>query len=167
MVRPADSSLRPDFDAFLFAAIGKNSHGLQVSVVSGLAQSELDPWAEASKLAQLPRKTAIERLTLLIGKLPDRGWAYPDAVTAATRLIALLPNQHLGWCETPVQTLGVTNSKSWWIYIAFMSFFLSFQFFIASYQPRVDNTAVKASSEVATAPKASGIGSDAAQTHSD
>ena len=79
MARPvAESSLKSEFNAFLFAPIGKNSDGMQVSVLSGLAQSELDPWAEAAELALLPVKNAVERLALLIGKMPDKGWAYPE-----------------------------------------------------------------------------------------
>ena len=107
MARPvAESSLRPEFSAVLFAPIGKNSDGMRVSVLSGLAQSELDPWAEAAELALLPRKAAIERLALLIGKMPDRGWAYPDVVAVATRLVALLPKQFSGSREPLTQTLS-------------------------------------------------------------
>jgi hypothetical protein len=38
----AISSLRSEFNAFLFATIGNNSKGMQVSVLSGLAQSDLE-----------------------------------------------------------------------------------------------------------------------------
>jgi hypothetical protein len=108
---------------------------MQVSVLSGLAQSELDPWAEAAELALLPGKSAIERLALLIGKMPDKGWAYPDAVAVATRLIALLPNQLSASREAPVPTIGgLMNSKPWWVYVAIMSFVLASQFLIASHQ---------------------------------
>ncbi|KJC56599.1 hypothetical protein UP10_33440 [Bradyrhizobium sp. LTSPM299] len=153
MARPvAESSLRPEFNAFLFASIGKNCDGMQVSVLSGLAQSELDPWAEAAELALLPGKVAIERLALLIGKMPDRGWAYPDAVAVATRLIALLPKQFLESGATAVPTIrGLMNSKPWWVYVAIMSFVLGSQFLIASHQvpQKTSNTETKDSSGVA------------------
>ena len=153
----AEPSLTPEFNTFLFAQIGKNSNGMQVSVLSGLAQSDLDPWAEAAELAQLPRKSAIERLAFLIGKMPNRGWAYPDAITVATRLIALLPKQFAGSHEPPGQTFsGVMNSKPWWVYVALMSFVLGSQFLIASHQspPHADTAAVKASRNAPTVPTA-------------
>jgi hypothetical protein len=132
MARPvAESSLKSEFNAFLFAPIGKNSDGMQVSVLSGLAQSELDPWAEAAELALLPVKNAVERLALLIGKMPDKGWAYPEPVAVATRLIALLPKQFSGATSVPIFG-GLMNSKPWWVYVAIMSFVLGSQFLIAS-----------------------------------
>lgn len=153
MARPvAEPSLKPEFNAFLFAPIGKNSNGLQVSVLSGLAQSELDPWAEAAELALLPGKSAIERLALLIGKMPDKGWAYPDAVAVATRLITLLPRQFPESRATPMPTFnGLMNSKPWWVYVAIMSFVLGSQFLIASHQipQKTGNTEMNDSSGAA------------------
>jgi hypothetical protein len=160
MARPvAEPSLKSEFNAFLFAPIGflfapigKNSNGMQVSVLSGLAQSELDPWAEAAELALLPGNSAIERLALLIGKMPDKGWAYPEPVAVATRLIALLPKQFSESSEIPVPTFGgLMNSKPWWVYVAIMSFVLGSQFLIASHQvpQKTGNTETKESSSVA------------------
>ena len=144
MTRPvATPSLGNKFNAFLFAPIGNNSNGMQVSVLSGLAQSDLDPWEEAAVLAQLPGKTAIERLALLIGKMPDKGWAYPDAASVATRLVALLPRQLVA-----PQSLGaMMNSRPWWVYVAIMSFVLGSQFMIASHQlpPKSDEASVRTS----------------------
>jgi hypothetical protein len=143
----AISSLRTEFNTFLFAPIGNNSNGMQVSVLSGLAQSDLDPWEEAAVLAQLPGKTAIERLALLIGKMPDRGWAYPDAASVATRLIALLPRQLVGSHEPPQSLVAMMNSRPWWVYVAIMSFVLGSQFMIASHQlpPKSDEAYVRTS----------------------
>ena len=149
MDRPiTESPLKPEFDAFLFAPIGNNSNGMQVSVLSGLAQSELDPWQQAAELAQLPGKTAIDRLALLIGKMPDKGWAHPDAVAVATRLIALLPKQFSASRELSAQSLGaMMKSKPWRVCVVLMSFVLGFQFLIASRQlaPKADNDGGKAS----------------------
>ncbi len=153
MARPvAESSLKSEFNAFLFAPIGKNSDGMQVSVLSGLAQSELDPWAEAAELALLPVKNAVERLALLIGKMPDKGWAYPEPVAVATRLIALLPKQFSESGATAVPTIrGLMSSKPWWVYVAVMAVVLGSQFLIASHQvpQKTGNTETKDSSSVA------------------
>jgi hypothetical protein len=151
MGRPvAESSLKSEFNAFLFAPIGKNSDGMQVSVISGLAQSELDPWAEATELALLPARSAVDRLAFLIGKMPNEGWAYPNPAAVAPGLIALLPKQFSG--KASVRTFGgLMNSKSWWVYAAIMSFVLGSQFLIASHQvpQKTGNTETKESSSVA------------------
>jgi hypothetical protein len=66
--------LGPEFDNFLFAAIGDDNNGAPVSVVSALARLDVDPWREALSLARMPRPLAASRLTSL-----------------AARLVALLP----------------------------------------------------------------------------
>ena len=40
-----------EFNDFLFAPIGEDKNGMLVSVLSGLARSDVDPWQEAAKLA--------------------------------------------------------------------------------------------------------------------
>src|SRR5665213_2233484 len=80
-----------EFDDFLFAPIGEDQNGTLVSVLSGLARSDVDPWLEAAKLAQLPGEAATKELAALIDALPDRAASYPDPRTIAARLIALLP----------------------------------------------------------------------------
>ena len=61
-----------EFNDFLFAPIGEDRNGMLVSVLSGLARSDVDPWQEAAKLAQLPGEAATKELAALIGALPDR-----------------------------------------------------------------------------------------------
>jgi hypothetical protein len=129
------SALKPEFDTFLFASIGEDSNGMTVSVLSGLAQSDLDPWQEAAKLAQMPGKTAVERLASLIKALPGRAWAYSEARAIATRLIALLPHADDAVSSQTPQGLGaMMNSRPWWIYVLLMSFVLGSQFIVASRQ---------------------------------
>jgi hypothetical protein len=123
---------------FLFASIGEDGNGMQVSVLSGLARSDLDPWQEAAKLAELPGKTAIERLTSLIETLPGRAWARPDAQAVATRLIALLPRTLAGNVAAgqTLDSLGATiKSRSWWVYVLLMVLMFGSQILVASQQP--------------------------------
>jgi hypothetical protein len=142
-----------EFNDFLFAPIGEDRNGMLVSVLSGLARSDVDPWQEAAKLAASPAETATERLASLIGALPDRMVSYPDSRTIAARLVALLPGplgssavsqgaSHSAW--------AVINSRPWWIYVVIMSFVLGSQFLIASHQlpSRPDNPDVKAASTI-------------------
>jgi len=73
MIRTAPAiALVPEFDDFLFAPIGEERNGMVLSVISALAQLDLDPWQEAANLAQLPVTTAARRLASLIASLPDR-----------------------------------------------------------------------------------------------
>ena len=140
-----------EFNDFLFAPIGEDRNGMLVSVLSGLARSDVDPWQEAAKLAQLPGEAATRELAALIGALPDRASSYPDPRAVATRLIALLPRP-LGSNGKPQQTphgvWAVMNSRPWWIYVGFMCFVLGSQFLIASHQlpPKPGNVEVKAAS---------------------
>jgi hypothetical protein len=114
----------------LFASIGEDRGGMEVSVLSGLARSDLDPWLEAAKLAELPGKTAVERLASLIETLPGRVWAQPEARAVATRLVALLPHPHADNASSSQasHSLGaMMNSRPWWVYVVLMSFVLGSQ----------------------------------------
>src|SRR5258708_21019052 len=61
---------RPDLNKFLFAAVGEERNGIPLSMMSALAQLDLDPWEEAGRLSTLAKQEAIERLTGLILRLP-------------------------------------------------------------------------------------------------
>lgn len=95
MVETTRSALRPlgvEFNPFLFASIFEERSEAQISVVSALARLDLDPWQEAAALAQLPRDTAIERLALMLARLPGGPSANADTGTITARLIGLLPS---------------------------------------------------------------------------
>jgi hypothetical protein len=141
---------RSEFNDFLFAPIGEDKNGMLVSVLSGLARSDVDPWQEAAKLAQLPGETATKQLAALIGALPDRAASYPDPRTTATRLITLLPRSRRlnGGQQQTIDAGAVLKSAPWWIYVVFMCFVLGSQFLIANHQlsAKSDNVEVKAAS---------------------
>ena len=62
--------LGPEFNDFLFAPIGAERNGGYLSVVSALARLDLDPWAEAAKLAKLPVEVATQKLSILLQEVP-------------------------------------------------------------------------------------------------
>ena len=146
------SILGSEFNDFLFAPIGEDRNGMLVSVLSGLARSDVDPWQEAAKLAQLPGDAATKELAALIGALPDRAVSYQDPRTIATRLVALLPRRFGskgGLQQAPPHgAWAVMNSRPWWIYVVFMCFVLGSQFLIASHQlpAKSDNMEMKSGS---------------------
>ena len=118
-----------------------------VSVLSGLARLDVDPWQEAAKLAQLPGETATQRLASLIGALRDRDSSYLDPPTIAMRLIALLPNRNNTENQPRDNPHGIAatiNSRPWWMYVILMSFVLGTQFVIASRQMPIKTYSVQA-----------------------
>jgi hypothetical protein len=84
---------RPEFDDFLYAPIGADDGEMSLSVLSALSRLNFDPWEEAAELSELPADTAIQRLALLIARLPGGRWAAADSHTIAGRLIKLLPSR--------------------------------------------------------------------------
>jgi hypothetical protein len=83
------TTLRNDFDDFLFASIGDDTTGAPMSLLTALARLDVDAWEEAASLARLPLESATQRLASLLSTLPN-GPAPDESVTIATRLVALL-----------------------------------------------------------------------------
>jgi hypothetical protein len=86
------SFFRPEFDDFLYAAIGADRNEMPLTVLSALSRLSVDPWEEAAELSELPKETAAHRLAPLIASLPGGRWAQ-DANAIAVRLIELLPRR--------------------------------------------------------------------------
>lgn len=86
-------SIGPEYNAFLYAAIGADANGTVLSVLSAMARMNLDPWQEARDLAELSAKAAARRLASLIAAVPG-GPSDPDEPgMIAARLVKLLPSQ--------------------------------------------------------------------------
>jgi hypothetical protein len=83
--------LRPDLDDFLYASIGEERNEMQLSVLSALTRLNVDPWAEAIELCELPKEAAAQRLASLISRLPAVHGSLADSRAVAGRLIELLP----------------------------------------------------------------------------
>jgi hypothetical protein len=82
----------PVYDKFLYAQLGEEANGMQLSVLSALARQNVDPWEIAQKLSSLPREPAIRFLTSLLACVPD---GVPDREAPeviAARLVAMLPS---------------------------------------------------------------------------
>ena len=80
-----------EFQQFLYAPICDDHEGMTLSVLSALARQDIDPWAEAARLSQLPEETAVEQIVALLDALPGRIVASLDRMKVASRLGALLP----------------------------------------------------------------------------
>ena len=133
------SALGSQFDAFLFAPIGKDTNDTPLSVLSVLARLGIDPWQEAAELAGLPQETATHRLASSIAALPGMPLAHLENGTIAGRLVALLPRQ--GSFEgrssgMPVNVDVVTKARTGlYLYVVLIAFMLISQWIVASVQP--------------------------------
>jgi len=89
--RTAPNFLGPEFNRFLFALVGTDRYGGQLSVVSALARLDLDAWAEAAALARLPRDAAVTKLSGMLRRYPEIPQIGQESGAVAARLVALLP----------------------------------------------------------------------------
>jgi hypothetical protein len=77
------SPINAALDPFLLESVCVEENGMTLSVLSALARLGLDPWVEASRLAALPKKTAVAAIT--------RHFALRGDSPVAARLADLLP----------------------------------------------------------------------------
>jgi hypothetical protein len=78
-------------DLFLFAPVGEEAEGIPLSMLSALAQLDLDPRSEAARLSALTSKSAASQLGRLLARLPDRPWTSSEIRRMASKLVELLP----------------------------------------------------------------------------
>jgi hypothetical protein len=102
----ASGFLGSEFNAFLFESIGVDRYGRPLSVVSALARLDLDAWAEAAKLARLPRDLAADKLSAFIRRCTELPQAMKDSRKIAERLVELLPDRAV----LPRRTMATTLS---------------------------------------------------------
>ena len=86
------SHINSEFDRFLFASIGDQENGTPLSVLSVLARSDIDPWQEAARLAQMPKELAAQSVASVIERLPHGRLDPPNSKVIAARLTELLPS---------------------------------------------------------------------------
>ena len=84
-------SLALQYEPFLFAVVCDEANGMQLTLVSAIARTGVDPWGEAARIARLPRERAREVLIALIP--PGLDAEHPAAQATVDRLIALLPGR--------------------------------------------------------------------------
>jgi hypothetical protein len=82
---------RSPFEAFVFAPIGLQQNGMELSVLSALARLDVDPWREAASLAKMSMSAATARMRSLIASLPEATSPQWNADEIAARLVAFLP----------------------------------------------------------------------------
>ena len=77
---------------FLFAEVGNEVNGSPLTILSVLARLGQDPWAEAARLAKLPKARTIDYIANIISEMPLSPRTLIDARATAARITSLLPS---------------------------------------------------------------------------
>ena len=122
-LRPGYSLVHSEFNDFLFALVGEEKSGIQLTVLSALARLGLDPWGEAARLSKLTREAATNALAAAIATLPEGDWKASDSRSIAGRLVKCLPKHGSPVAKSSqVVDIGVRKPKSeaqkWLMWIA-------------------------------------------------
>jgi hypothetical protein len=113
VLRPEYSLGHSEFNEFLFASVGEEKSGLQLTVLSALARLGLDPWGEAARLSELPKETATRALAAAIASLPEGDWKVSDTRSIAIRLVNYLPGRGAQPARSPQgRSIGDQKPKS-------------------------------------------------------
>jgi hypothetical protein len=92
-LRQQYSLINSEFNDFLFESLGDAENGAELTVLSALTRLGFDPWAEAARLADLPRETAARALGTALAALPESDWQISDSRAIAARLVGRLPRR--------------------------------------------------------------------------
>ena len=90
-LRPEYSLVHSEFNDFLFAFVGEEKSGMQLTVLSALARLGFDPWGEAARLSELTKEAATNALATAISALPKGKWKALESRSIAVRLVDRLP----------------------------------------------------------------------------
>ena len=92
-LRPEFALGHSEYNAFLFASVGEEAVGVQLTVLTALTRVGLDPWQEAARLSDLPREAAARALAATIATLPEGDWKASESGAIAARLVNWLPGR--------------------------------------------------------------------------
>lgn len=90
-LRPEYSLGHSQYNDFLFAPVGEEKTGQQLTVLTLLTRLEIDPWKEAARLSDMPREKAALAFAATIGRLPEGERTAWDPQAIATRAVGCLP----------------------------------------------------------------------------
>lgn len=150
------STLNARYEDFLFAPVCEDANGMRVSVISALARTNVDPWAEAIRLAAMPKAIAENTLLSILDLVSGRSWKSPEAAAVVARLVQLLPQSGeaattatTGIANAAPETAKVLNlhKNYWWLWVA-MALVMSFM--MPHHQAATQSTTAATSESSAT-----------------
>jgi hypothetical protein len=100
-LRPEYSLGHSEYNAFLFASVGEEKTGLQLTVQTALIRLGFDPWQEAARLSDLPKAAAAQALAAAMARLPEGDWVAANLPEIAARLVSSLPGQSAPAVQPP------------------------------------------------------------------
>ena len=117
----------PECKEFLFAVIDEAPNGTQLTVLSALAQADVDPWEETMRLSAMPKVTAERALVSIFDRIPERKWSRSEEATMAARLVKLLPPRSNSTESATISRPNVQRSLIWlvWVSLAIAASILS------------------------------------------
>ncbi len=112
-LRPEYSLGHSEYNEFLFAAVGEEKAGIQLTVLTALTRLGFDPWQEAARLSNLPRETAARVFAVTIAMLPEGDWKASESEAIAARLVSWLPGRAAPAIPSPaIGRAGSNKSRS-------------------------------------------------------
>jgi hypothetical protein len=133
--RALASILSPEYNDFLFAVIDEGANGTQLTVLSALAQANVDPWDEAARLSAMSKVTAEKALVSAFDRVPGRNWSPSEEATIAARLVKRLPPRGNPGMEIAAVTLGRAGISLVWL--AWVGFAIAASILSVSRHPAV------------------------------
>jgi hypothetical protein len=109
-LRPEYSLIHSEFNDFLFAVVGEDESGMQLTVLSALTRLGFDPWREAARLSELTKGAAINALAVTISALPEADLKGSNSRSIAVDLVNRLPARTSPSDKSP-QAKGIENPK--------------------------------------------------------
>lgn len=100
-------------NAFLFAEVGTEQNGSELTILSILARLGKDPWAQAAEWARMSEATTIEYLTRSITQMPLCPSALAEARVTAARLVMLLPRNSGSTVHAASRTIADLKTPAW------------------------------------------------------
>ena len=125
----------PDLDRFLYAFVGVDRSGSEVTVVSTLARLGLDPWMEASDLAAASEGAGTKRLSKLLSQFRDVPLLMGDHEATARSLVSLLPKRPVR--DDPSDGSGVSGGTKATIYLSIVAIIFAFILFVKLLTPDI------------------------------
>jgi hypothetical protein len=126
MSRPDVFALQnSSLNSFVFADIGTELNGSNLTILSALSRLGKDPWVEAARWAQQSKIDAIDSLAASIIEMPLSPQAIHDAHATASRLVSLLPEQSRNPMGSPsARTAPAVLPKWGWMMLVYFWLFL-------------------------------------------
>ena len=103
-LRPGYSLGHSEYNDFLFAAVGEEKTGMQLTVQTALIRLGFDdPWQEAARLSGLSKAAAVQALTAAMARLPEGDWNAASLPAIAARLVGSLPGRTTSATPPPIK----------------------------------------------------------------